>query len=363
MQKNLGLLLGILFILGLISNVLRAEPLDSETLNTTGYHTDISPGLELLIDQSLLQKKNKEALALLDNEIAKDPSNTTLLYKKAAIYADLGEWNKSDDALNQIALLQPNNAKANKLRKIVDEKKQAEPHNELGFDINEAYVSDLAAHWNYTSVHYYRLADAGKFGGHINYARRYGNTGVQYMLEAYPKLSKNIFATLTVGYANTNQILYPNLQYMIEGYIDTANGFEFSLGQGGQKFIRFDNQKIFNYTGTIGKYVGNSFVWFRPHYFTPKSTGFYELGFRKYFSDADNYLSFIVGAGRLPDIGDLPPLDQMIIITQKGIGMNGQVSMTKTVFLKYGIGYVKQSFPTGLTREITDGSVGVVWRI
>lgn len=362
MYKRILLNLSILFVIVLISSTSSLGLTDNRTLDTSGYHTGITPGLELLIKQSLIHKKIKDTLTLLDNEIKKDPTNTSLLYKKASIYADQGQWKNALNVLNQIALLQPTHAQANKLRKIVEEKKQAEPHNELGFDVDEAYVSDLTSYWNYSSVHYYRLMDAGKFGGHFNYAHRYGTTGKQFQLEAYPKITNNVYATLSFKYANTTQILFPNLQYTIEGYVDTTNGFEFSLGQSGEKFIRFNNQKIFDYTGTVGKYIGNSFVWFRPHHYTPKNTEFYEVGIRKYFSDADNYISFIIGAGKLPDIGDLPPLDQMIVINQKGIGFNGQFSLTKTVFLKYGAGYIKQRFPS-LNREDTDVSIGMIWRV
>jgi YaiO family outer membrane protein len=364
MRMRSALNVSIFSVIGLLSSVAYGGPItDNKAIDVSGYHTDISPGLELLISQSILHKELKETLSLLDNEIKKDPANTSLLYKKASIYADQGAWKNALEELDKINVLQPNNEAANRLRKIVVEKKQLEPQNELGFDLDEAYVSDLASYWNYSSIHYYRLNDNGKFGGHINYAHRYGTTGKQFLLEAYPQLSKNIFATINLGYANTVQTLFPNIQYLLEGYIDVDHGFEFSLGQGGEKFIDFSNQTIFNYTGTIGKYIGNSFVWFRPHHYTPKNTEFYELGIRQYFSDINNYIAFIVGAGKLPDIGDLPPSDQMIVINQKGLGINGQFSLTKTVFLKYGVGYVKQRFPSALNREITDVSMGIVWRV
>jgi YaiO family outer membrane protein len=285
-----------------------------------------------------------------------------LLYKKASYYADQGQWNKTIAVLDEISALQPGNVAANKLRQIVEEKKQLEPHNEVGFDVNEAHVSDLSAYWNYSSIHYYRITDNGKFGGHINYAQRYGTTAEQYQLEAYPKISKNIFATLNFNYANSTQILFPSLQYFMEGYIDVAHGFEFSLGQGGKKFIRFSNQTMFNYTGTVGKYLGDYFIWLRPTYYTPKNTQFYELGLRKYFSDTDNYFSIILGGGKLPDIGDVPPLDKMITISQRGLGIGGQFAATKTILLRYGVGYTKQEFPGGLIREIGDVSGGLIWR-
>ena len=301
MHTRIGFKICIFCILGSLQLTAVAASIGDRSIDASGYPTGISPGLELLIDQKLASK-------------------------------------------------------------LPDEAKQAVPRNEIGVDVNEAYVNDLTAYWNYSSMHYYRLTDGGKFGGHFNYAKRYGTTGKQFQLEAYPKFSKNIYGTFSFSYANQTQYLYPNLQYIVEGYIDVAHGLEFSLGQSAQKFIRFNNQKIFNYTGTIGKYFGDSFAWLRPHYYTPVGTQFYEVGIRHYFSDTDNYISFIVGAGRLPDIGDLPPLDQMIIISQRAISMSGQFALTKTVFIQYGAGYAKQHYPSHLLREVTDGRLGMIWK-
>lgn len=315
------------------------------------------------VDKSAAQNETKNDLAILESKLQKNPSNTQLLYKKASVYADQGDWKKTLETLDQIALLQPNHAEANKLRQIVEAKKRAEPHNEFGFNENIAYVSDLAAFWDYSSLFYYRLTDHGKFGGHINYAHRYSTSGKQFLFEAYPKFSKNVFATFTFGYANTTQILYPTYQYQVEVFVDVANGFEFSLGQTGKRFVRFNNQRIFDYTGSIGKYFGSSFVWFRPHHYTPKNTEFYEVGFRKDFATAGNFISLVVSAGKLPDIGDIPPLDKMVVIHQKGIGVNAQTALSKSVFLNYGVGYTVQRFPTGLRRELTDGTIGIHWKI
>lgn len=352
-----------LLIIGFVPLARAAGFLDSTTLSVNNYNTGISPGLQLLIDQTLRQHKYKQSLDLLDQELQKDPKNITLLYKKAAIYADMEKYKESQAVLDQIIQLHPTDKQAIKLKDIIVDKRKDEPHNEIGFDQDEAYVSDLQSYWQYSSLHYYRLTDKGNFGGRVNYAKRYGTTGIQYQLEAYPKLTSNSFATLTFAYANTTQILYPNLQYQVEGYIDVANGFEFSLGQGGKKYITFSNQNIWNYTGSIGKYFGNNFMWYRPSYSTPKATLFNEIGLIHYFSDdAKKYLSVKVSAGRLPDIGDVPPLDQMIVISQQGINIAGQLPLKKTLFLRLGAGYNRQDFPTGLIRRITDVSVGFVWQ-
>lgn len=335
---------------------------DSRAIEFNAYNTNISPALSNLVNQMIEKNKYKDALAKLDEEIQKDPNNIALLNKKTELLADTEQWNKAITTIDQVITLQPNDTKAINLRKKLAQFRDKQPHNELGFDQDTAYVSDLNAYWQYSSLHYYRLTNKGNFGGRVNYAHRYGTTGKQFQVELFPQFSNNIYANLILGYANTTQILFPNLQYRIDGYYNTANGIEWSLGQGGQKYMRFSNQKIFLYTASLGKYQGNYYMWLRPFFYTPKSTEYYEIGIRRYFSDANNYIGVVLGGGRLPDIGDLPPIDQMIIINQRSIGLIGQISMTKTIFLKLRGGYVKQLYPGGLKREISDGNIGIVWQ-
>lgn len=336
---------------------------DSKAIEFNTYHTDVTPGLSNLINQMIEKKKYHDVLIKIDDELEKDPKNVTLLYKKAALDADLEHWKSGIATLDELLRYQPTNEIAIQLKKNLEVFKQKEPHNEIGFDQDMAHVSDLNAYWQYNSLHYYRLTDVGNFGGRINYAHRYGTTGKQFQIELFPQFSDHIYANLILGYANTTQILFPNLQYRIDGYYNTTHGVELSLGQGGQKYLRFSNQKIFLYTGSLGKYQGNFYVWFRPYHYTPKSTEYYEVGVRRYFSDANNYVGAVIGAGKLPDIGDLPPIDQMIVINQKGIGINSQFSLSKSFFIKLAAGYVKQLYPNSINREITDVNIGLIMKL
>jgi YaiO family outer membrane protein len=334
---------------------------DINTAYKGDYHTGISPALETLLDQSLRQKQYKKSLLLLDNELKKDPINTDLLYKKASIEADLGEWKKTIEVLNQISLVQPKHIAANKLRDIIIGKQRVEPHNILGFDQSGAVISDRHAYWSYSSLYYYRLTDAGKFGARVNYAHRNGTSAEQYQLEAYPQLFKGAYADLRFAYANTNQILFPSYQYRLEGYFELPYAMTFSLGHGSDIFPRFNNKKIYSYTTSLGKYIGDYFVWVRMNHYLPQSIQFYELGLRRDFSDGLTYINFKINAGRLPDIGDVPPLDKLIQIKQKGVSLDGQIPLTKTLFFKWRVGFARQIFPSGTVRNITDGMVGVAW--
>lgn len=231
--------------------------------------------------------------------------------------------------------------------------------NEIGIGQEEDYVSDLGGYWSYSTLNYYRFTDKGTYGGRINYANRYANGGEQYQLEAYPKFTDNLYATLTVALSNTSQRVFPHYQYVVEPYYAFKNGFVVSLGQ---RYARTFDVNIYTYTGSVGHEVGNYFIWVRPYHYTPKSTNYVEVGVRRTFEDENKYLSLTIGGGRTPDIGDLPPLNQIITLSAKALNLSGQLPLSKAIFLRGNVGYIKQDYQTGNERNIKQGSIGLIWR-
>jgi YaiO family outer membrane protein len=242
------------------------------------------------------------------------------------------------------------------------------PLNELGFDQDEAYVSDIGGYWSYSSIHYYRFTKYGVFGARVNYADRYANGGEQYQLEAYPKLVKNFYfivdsyIELTGAKSNTSQRVFPQYQYSIEPYLTLPNDYEVSFGQ---RYSRGYGVNIYTYTGSIGKYLddGKYFLWFRPYHFTPKSVDYFEVGARRFFNDEQtSFITVRGGIGRMPDIGDVPPLNQIIILQEDNLSVDGQIPLRKDIFFKAGLGYSRQGYSFGHVRHVTDGSVGIFWQ-
>jgi YaiO family outer membrane protein len=239
-----------------------------------------------------------------------------------------------------------------------DWKLNAKPSNEIGFSQDEAYVSDLRSFWSYSSLHYYRTSSKGTFGGRINYANRFGIGGEQYQLEAYPKFAQIGYADLMFAYSNTSQRVFPQYQYRIEPYITLPKNLEASLGQ---YYLRSFSSNIYTYTASIAKTFSNNTIWFRPYYYNPKNVAFFELGAKHYFSD-DVYLGVKAGAGNVPDIGDVVPFTQIVAYRGVYLGLNGQIPLRKQTFLRFGIGYLHQNYTTGLFRQVTDGSLEIIWR-
>ena len=230
---------------------------------------------------------------------------------------------------------------------------------QFGFDQAFSYVSDLESYWTYSSLYYYGTTARATLGARVNSSHRYSTTAVQYELQAYPKLFYGSYAAIDFSYANQSQTLFPGYQYRVEGYFNLWRQMEFSIGQGGSFFPQFSGNRFFMYTASLGKYSGNYFFWVRPYYYTPLSNQLYEIGIRKTFNDPNSYLSLVANVGHMPDIGNLPPLDNLITMQQKGVALSGQVPFNQYLFLKGTVSYDHQVYPAGLMRDITTAYLGV----
>lgn len=357
---------GIAFVLWIIYGALMpqvfAKQLENNVKTLPRYDLSSAKLLQEMFSKRIPETYQKD-ITYLKKMLINEPTNTELLYKLASLFADIEQFDNALKILNYIISIDSQNRQAKTLQKKLLFIKQNEPHNEIGLSTNEDYISDLKKYWTYSTFHYFRLTDRGNFGGRINYANRYGENAFQYQLEAYPKLSQDIYILLLASYAHSNQILYPTRQYRIEPYYNFAQHAEISFGYNKLMYDQFHNQEIKNFTGTLGYYLGNYFLWFRPSYYLTTQTNFLEFCLRKYFTTKNTNYTFKINMGKLPDIGDLPPLDQIVVMRQKGFSIDGQYALTKKVFIKGGVNYARQLYiASDHRREIAGASIGLVWQ-
>jgi len=244
-------------------------------------------------------------------------------------------------------------------QEIIKKQTNRSKYNEVGIDYDKEYISDLKEYWDYASAYYYRINNIGKFGGRVNYYKKFGLSAEQYQLEAHPRFAKQVYGDFEIAYARNYQNNFPSFQYLVQLFYDTSYGVELSLGQAGRIYSMFSNQEIYTYTASAGYYFGNYLAWVRPYYYTPKSVALYEAGITRYFSDPKNQITLRLNAGRVPDIGDLPPLDQMIVAKQLGVILYGQYGFVESLYLRLGFGYTHLVYPT-VVREITSGMIGLL---
>lgn len=143
----------------------------------------------------------------------------------------------------------------------------------------------------------------------------------------------------------------------IQPYFTLPKNFEFSLGFKG---LRSLSVNIYTYTGSLAYYWGDNYLWFRPYHYTPKASTFFEVGVRHYFDETNTYVSIKAGTGKAPDILDLAPLNQIVVLNQNLLAVNGQFAIGKNVYLKPAAGYLRQVFPTGKVRNLPNVTLGLI---
>ena len=152
--------------------------------------------------------------------------------------------------------------------------------------------------WQMVAVSYGRKTKLGTVIARVNYVQRFGSDGLQYELDAYPKIGENFYGYLNYGFSGDG--LFPNNRYGGELYHNFPNAFEGSIGF---RLLDFGSSGVDIYTATFGKYIGNYWLSLRS-YVTPDPEGTSvsgALSVRKYFSDAENYLGIKLSYGVSPD--------------------------------------------------------------
>ena len=235
------------------------------------------------------------ALEMTTQALKNIPEDAEILYLKASA---LEKTNKSLEALTTLdAILKKNpedqNAIAYKTSLNTTLRK-----NTIGLRTEVDVYSQVFDPMQYHTLNYSRQTKYGSIIAKFNFNRRFNENGTQIEFDLYPKIAKGLYAYLNVGFANT--FLFPDLRYGAELYQSLPKSFEASIGFRSLQYTTTTNI----YTGSIGWYTGNSYFSFRP-YFTPGDTGTSTSGtftYRKYRSDADNFIGFAFGMGFSPEI-------------------------------------------------------------
>ncbi len=229
------------------------------------------------------------------NEALKNfPNDAEILYKKASAeeYS-----NKPEEALQTIDLILAHTPDFQKAIDYRTELVHTLSYNVIGIKGTVSLYSDVYDPAQYYMFKYSRKTKYVSIIGKVNYSRRFETDGVQFEIDLYPKIAKGLYAYMNVGYSGTS--LYPKLRYGAELHQSLPKSFEISFGFRG---LEYDSTTTI-YTGSIGWYTGNSYWSFRP-YITPGDSGSSKSGtlnYRKYRSDADNYLTISAGMGFSPE--------------------------------------------------------------
>jgi YaiO family outer membrane protein len=128
----------------------------------------------------------------------------------------------------------------------------------------------------------------------LNYANRFKTNGIQYELDAYPRISHTFYTYLNVGYSNDVGV-FPGYRAGFSLYANLPKSFE---ADAGFRYLYFSSN-TWIYTGSIGKYFKN--YWFNLRsYLIPGSNKLshsHNLAVRYYYGGIDDYFTLVVGTG------------------------------------------------------------------
>lgn len=247
------------------------------------------------IKNELWSESPFRALEMAKNAMTYFPDAPDILYLKASAQDAIGD---KEEALNTIIGILENNPDHEKAisykARLIDNLSL----NTVGLNVSVDVYSEVFDPMQYYLLKYVRQTKFGSIHGKLNVSHRFASTGAQFEIDAYPRIASGLYAYLNFGVSNS--FLYPDIRYGAELHKSLPLSLEASLGFRALKY----SATTTIYTGSIGWYSGNSYWSFRA-YVTPgepKASKSGTLTYRKYRSDANNYLSVAAGMGFSPDI-------------------------------------------------------------
>lgn len=151
--------------------------------------------------------------------------------------------------------------------------------------------------WHLLSLEYTREVKKSPLTVRLNYANRFSRSGLQLEADAYPVISKKMYAYLNAGYSK-DVMLFPKYRGGMSLYLSLPAAFE---AEGGLRLLHFNSSR-FIYTASLGKYYKK--YWFNASTFlSPDSSSISKSYFFKtrYYLDDKDFVMLTLGTGISPD--------------------------------------------------------------
>lgn len=238
----------------------------------------------------------KKALTIVNDGLKNSPNSENLQILKAKLLNDLKEWVSAQAIIDKVI---KNNPKQTEARSLAARISANSAINKFGVSYDFVYFDkQFNDPWHLASVDYGRQTKIGSIIGRVNYANRFKGNGIQFEIDAYPRISNTFQAYVNVGYSPDLGI-FPKYRAGFSLYANLNGGFEV---EGGFRLLRFSDNTLI-YTASVGKYYKN--FWFNLRTYLTTATNSVSQSFafntRYYFGGADDYLSLGVSTGLSPD--------------------------------------------------------------
>lgn len=270
------------------------------------------------------------ALRLVNRAIDYHPGDEELLLKKASLLFSMENYQKSEDVYKQL-LEQSDNKKARDGLKSVQLKQM-----KYSVTLSSRYdrFREIFDPWKFTELGLSRQTPYGSVNGRVQYAQRFGSSGVQFNLDAYPAITDGLYAYISGGYSGNS--IYPKYCFGLSLYKSLPAAFELEAGF---RYLDFISSQTDIYTTSLTKYLGSYLLTIRTYY-VPSLQGnskSFSGVVRRYFGDANTYISITGGFGsantKIEFSQDVQTRDSW------SIGIDGQYPLTDRFFIGGNAGY------------------------
>ncbi len=268
----------------------------SAVLKAKPDYEDASQGF---IDMEYRNDNYDKSLSLCNEALIFHPESVALLIRKAKTLNAMRRYTEAEKAINKALILDKNNTA---VRKISNRTKELSSKNTLALSYDYVtFDKQFDDPWHLVSFDYTRTTGMGSVTGRINYANRFKENGVQYEIEAYPRISKTLYSYVSGGYSD-NVGVFPNWRAGFSLYANLPKSFE---GELGFRYLKFSGDPTWFYTAYMGKYFkswlfgGRTYI--TPSVYTNVVSASYNISARYYYGSADDFIGGNFGYGISPD--------------------------------------------------------------
>ena len=303
-----------------------------------------------LIDVELWSDRPEHALQIANEGIELNSNDSSLLMRKARALKTLGRHDEAVVAAERSVSVEPRNSEAVEYyAKLTTQ----EPLSRASFSYTRDQFNRGYEPWQMFSASLSRSFSFGSLVGRVNRASRFDEYGIQFEIDAYPRLREGTYLYLNYGVSGAS--VFPRYRAGGEIYQSFGGGWEGSLGL---RHLQFSKAVVTYYTATLGKYLGNWYFlgrWnYLPDEYGTSNSG--SLQIRRYFGD-ESYVAASFGAGRSVDYRD--STNDTVVLASRRASLDWHQQISGLWYGNLGLGHALEETRPDVFRDQFSVNVGV----
>jgi len=225
----------------------------------------------------------------------------------------------------------------------------------IGYDYNH-FQKQYTDGWHIASLEYKRGLSQGAILGRLNYGNRLEQSGWQGELEAYPVLSRNVYAYAGIGFSSQMPV-FPKWRTGASLYVTLPKAWEV---EGGFRQLYF-SESIWLGTAGVSKYVGNWLFNVRSYMALKDldNNQSYFASARRYFDNGIDYAWVQVGSGVSPDESRNIQLGSSVNFSSTRITAGTKLSVAQQTQLLLSAGWARNEYRKAVYDNQFNTTIGI----